>query len=633
MLIKIYTEMKQNIRYYLIILFLAVSTISCQDDYLERYPLDAMSDETFFASVTDLKSYMNGMYGNLVRKQSATRWKNLEDGSDNWVSESPNGSLMQHSATGEAPATSGTWNSWYDYIRKTNYFLENASRVPEDNKSKHYVGEGYYARAYAYFMLLQTYGGVPYFDKVLNVGSEELYSTRESRDFVATKIIEDLDKAIDGLDWKGEGEAVAQRLNKQAALILKTRVSLYEGSWEYYHENKSTPFAVSGKNGSEFLNEAVNAAEILMAHEGANIFNGPAGWEYFELFRKVDYSNVPGAYLYFAYDRGFQITQNYIDEIGRGGHGALTKSVLDAYLMKDGKPAGISDIELDELSQASYGINKDPRLRQSIYTPDRGVLTTYFTDGGQIANILPIRFTGIRNTNQEREVGPSGIRVWKGLSFDEVEWRNGEVDDLIFRYAEGLLNYAEAKAILGTITQADLDKSVNLLRARVGMTHMNLGEVNSWNFTYTERDGYDPSAPNIVNEIRRERRVELLLEGFRKTDIKRWALLAEVFNGRKPLGAPAQELADYWNNGDGLIADGWGANAITSVTMTLGIQYDVDISGNYINPYYLNSDFDESGRGYFVEPSRDYLSGVPKDEIELYEEKGGVTLEQNPGWF
>lgn len=625
--------MRKNIKYYLIILFMFVGLVACQDDFLDRYPLDAMSDETFFTKANDLESYMNGMYGELTRSVTHGRWASLENGSDNWVSNSPNSSIMRHSATGEAPETSSFWNGRYDYIRRTNYFIENAAKVEDTNAAKHYKGEGYYARAYAYFRLLEAYGGVPYIDKVLNVDSEELYSVRETRSFIATKIIEDLDKAIELLNWKGEGEAAAQRLNKQAALLLKSRVALYEGSWEYYHGKKNTPFAVSGSDGKTFLEAAVDAAKTLMEHEKSDLYKGSSGWEYFNLFVQNDYSSIAGAYLSRGYDRGLSVTQNYIDEVGRGGKGALTKAAIDAYLMSDGKPSEISSVVLDELSQESYGLNKDPRLRQTVYTPDRGIITSYFKNGGSAAYINPIRFTGIRNTSQEREVGPSGIRVWKGLSFDESEWRNGEIDDLIMRYAEALLNFAEAKAILGTITQGDLDESVNLLRDRVNMVHMNMAEINAWAVSYTERDGYDPSAANILNEIRRERRVELMLEGFRKTDIMRWALFAEVFNGRKPLGAPAQELDDYWNNQNSLIADGWLPGDVAGLAMTKGVNYDVDPSGKFVNPYYNNGDFTASGRGYYVDPARDYLSGIPKDEIQLYKDKGGIDLVQNPGWY
>lgn len=621
-----------KIKYLLLILFMTMGIFSCQEDFLDRQPLDAIGENSFFTSHNDLKNYMNGLYDGLVRRVSDNRWRILEDGTDNLVSNNPHSSLMQHSASGEAPSTSGLWNGSYDFIREVNYILENAPKVPETPQSKHYVGEAYYARAWKYYELLKAYGGVPYIDKVLNIDSEELFTARASRNFIATKIIEDLDKAIDGLDWKGEGEAGAQRINKQAALVLKTRVGLFEGTWEYYHGQKSTPFATSGKDGSEFLQYAVDAGEMLIAHEGGNIFKGPVGWEYFNLFNQMDCSNVPGAYLFFAYSRSdeFNIINQYFGKLSAGSEVSLTKGAIDAYLMNDGKPSEISGLSLDELSQASYGVNKDPRLRQTIFTPDRGIQTQFFNGVG--LNIQPIRFTAIRNQTAERSAGPGGIRIWKGQSFDVAEERNGGTDDIVLRYAEGILNYAEAKAVLGTISQADLDKSVNVLRDRVGMPGMNLAEINGWSVSYDAENGYDPTATNIVNEIRRERRVELMLEGFRKDDLRRWALLGEVFNGRMFWGAPAQELVDYWNDTDGLIADGWDAAEAASFQMTLGSEYGVDPSGDFINPYFLDADFKQGGRGYLIDEGRDYLSGIPKNEISTYEENG-VTLEQNPGWF
>ena len=234
--------------------------------------------------------------------------------------------------------------------------------------------------------------------------------------------------------------------------------------------------------------------------------------------------------------------------------------------------------------------------------------------------------------NQQRNPAYTGFRIWKGTSFDPAEIDNGEVDDLILRYEEGLLNYVEAKAILGLVTQDDLDKTINVIRSRVNLPNMSLSEVNGWNIDYDKRNGYDPSAPNIVNEIRRERRVELMLEGLRFMDIKRWAMLDDVFNGWKPVGAYAQEYVDYWNNPDRLAADGFDWKSPKEVKLEKGINYDT--IGDYINPFFKHADFQlNSGRGYYVDPDRDYLSSIPREEITLYKNKGNVTLEQNPGWF
>ena len=276
----------------------------------------------------------------------------------------------------------------------------------------------------------------------------------------------------------------------------------------------------------------------------------------------------------------------------------------------------------------SLAENKDPRLAQTIWVPQKGRFYDYLPT---IPNAYKTKYPGLIQ-NQQRNPCYSGYRIWKGVSFDAAEFDNGEVDDLIIRYEEGLLNFAEAKAILGTITQDDLNKSVNYIRARVGMPGMNLSEINSWNITYKKQEGYDTGAPNIVNEIRRERRVELMLEGFRLADIKRWAMFDDVFNGWKPVGAHAQEYLDYWNDAEKVLADGFDWKKPEEVILTQGNNFDV-IDG-WINPLYKNADFKaNSGRGYYIDPDRDYLSSIPRSEILLYKEKAGVTLEQNPGWY
>ena len=136
-----------------------------------------------------------------------------------------------------------------------------------------------------------------YIDKILDTESEELYKQRDSRQFVAERIIADLDSAVMYLQWKGEGKAKAGRINKEAALVLQTRVALYEGSWEYYHGRKGTKFQVSGQDGTTFLKKAVEAGEMLIQKHGGNLYKGSEGNEYFEYFNQMDYSNIPGAFF------------------------------------------------------------------------------------------------------------------------------------------------------------------------------------------------------------------------------------------------------------------------------------------------------------------------------------------------
>lgn len=608
--------------------FLLLCFTACSD-FLERYPLDAMSDQAYFSNETDLEYYVNGLYNtNIIRTQSPYRWQNLNGANDDVVGNSPSSALMQHSNSGVASETDKNWSDSYNYLRNVNYFLTNAYRVKNLTKAgRHFLGEGYYCRASKYFDLLQTFGGVPFIDKVLGTESPELYQPRMSRIELVKHILADLDSAVVNCNWKGEGKAVAGRINKEAALVMQSRVALYEGSWEYYHGRKNSKFKVANENGRAFLEKAVEAGDALIKKHAGRLYKGPVGNEYFEYFNQKDYANIPGAFLYKSYSRSLAVVQTWCRSYAEGMI-SLTKNAVEAYLLKDGKPAEISSISCDPRSMVSMAENKDPRLAQTIWTPNKGRIYDYLPT---IPNAYKTRYPGLI-LNQQRNPCYSGYRAWKGVSYDAAEFDNGEVDDLILRYEEALLNYAEAKAILGAITQQDLDNSINYIRERVGMPKMILSEINGWNITYDQKEGYDPTAPNILNEIRRERRVELMLEGLRFSDIKRWALLAEVFNGWIPLGANAQEFVNYWNSEAELKKDGFDWKTPAEVRLIQGNNYDV-ING-WINPMFKNADFKPgTGRGYYISADRDYLNSIPRSEIILYRQKAGVTLEQNPGWF
>lgn len=596
---------------------LSLSFVGCSD-FLDRYPLDAMSDQNYFTKESDFEFYMNGLYEGILRNLT-NRPLQLNDGSDDVVASEPHESLMRHSFSGLAPLNNKNWNDAYDYIRKCNYFINNAHKMnPMTTAANHLLGEGYFCRAFKYFELLQQFGGVPYITSVLDQESSELYRPRDSRSYVAEQILADLDSAIVKMDWQGLGKATYGRLNKEAALVLKTRVALFEGSWEYYHGKRQTLFKVDGSNGHKFLEQAVNAGEMLIGKYGNSIFKGPAGNEYFDLFNQEDYKGIEGAFLNKIYSLSLDIKHNW-GSLGNAGFGCgLTKNAVDSYLMKDGKPFEISSIEIGSPTMDDVVKVKDPRLSQTIWYPAKGLFSDYWEGVG-----LAFSYPGLIQSQQNMP-SYTGYRVIKGVNYSasELLLNGGDADDLILRYEEGLINYAEAKAILGTITQADLDKTVNLFRARVDMPAMNLSEINSWQITYLAKDGFDPSAANVVNEIRREKRVEFMIEGFRVMDLKRWAVYDLVFNGWKPLGAYCKEYIDYWN----------AAGMKPTYKLTLGRNVD-EIDG-YINPFFKNVDFQKNaGRGFFVEKNRDYLDAIPAEEISLYADEANVTLEQNPGWF
>ncbi len=631
--------MKAIIKYISIIgLLMTFFFSSCNEDFLERYPLDAMSDVTYFNSANDLKVLANGFY-RIFPRYHYQQGGNAHDGnrmdtpSDILVTASPNGTLMRRGSSGQAPDADNTWNSSWDWIRQINYLIENADRVsPRDVEVNQYIGEGYFFRAWVYYSMLVSYGDIPFITNVLGTSDEELYRSRNSRYDVAMGMIQDLDSAIVNLSWKGEGPAAGGgRLNKESAIVMKARVALFEGTWERYHSRAGTPFAVTGKNGDDFLAMVAPAVDKLISYVGNNIFmdGGPLNEPYNQIRSQLDGSQVPGVFLYRVYDATQIVGHNFFDKVINAP--SFTDRMVNAYLDKEGKPQLLSGLPINDKSLYSLGANLDPRFKQTIWTPDKGPMLKI--PGFETATFLPFARYPHISISQYDYWAETGFRAWKGAILDGTEWRNGSVDDVLLRYAEALLAHAEAKAILGTINQTDIDNTVNLLRDRVGMAHMDLVEVSSWPVSlYSTQDAYDPSESNIVNEIRRERLVELTWEGRRLNDLKRWAVYADAINGYKPKGTHVDQFLNYFNNADSLINDGYSAADVAGLALTVGDRLKVDNEG-YINPFYTSPDFDESGEGYYIDPDRDYLSPIPRSEIDLYKEKGGVTLTQNPGWF
>jgi starch-binding outer membrane protein, SusD/RagB family len=629
--------MKSIIKYTGILLFmLTISFSGCRKDFLERAPLDAMSDATFFSSTNDLKVYVNGFYPLFPRYH----FQNTNDGTTNMVvdansdilitSTGPSSALLQRGSNGLAPLTNGSWTANFSWIRRTNYFLTNFQRVNSNStEAKQYIGEGYFFRAWVYYNMLVLFGDVPIITDVLNTEDPKLYKERNSRYEVANFIIRDLDSAINNLGFKNSSFAGGGRVNREAAIVMKARVALFEGSWERYHSKKNTPYKVTGKTGDDFLQLVEPAVLQLIARQGITLFTsgGPYNEAYNQLFSQKDCSATAGVFLYRVYDATQIVGHNFFDNVVDALY-TVPRNMMEAYLDRQGRPQSISVLPLDQRSLVNLAGNLDPRFRQTIWTPDRGPQNKLI---GLDKQALPSRYPLINNAFSSN-FAIAGLRPWKGAILEANEWRNGSTDDVLIRYEEGLLALAEAKAMLGTLTQSDLDKTVNIIRNRVGMVSMQMSAVNGWSVTYARNKSFDPSESNLVNEIRRERLVELCFEGHRVNDLKRWAVYDDVINGFKPQGAHFKEFFDYFNNTTLLMADGFSSSDAAKCRLTQGVNFNVDANG-YINPFFRIPEFNSTGLGYFIEPGRSYLSPVPRAEIDLYKQKADITLTQNPGWF
>lgn len=579
---------------YLLILA-AFTLLSCNDDFLERYPLDEISPNDYWKTPNDLKIYCNQFYGAFPVHSG---WSNFmfywDNNSDNLVPRDFNKRLA---GTRIIPSSGAGWN-WKN-IHKVNYILANYKTVNgAEAEIKHYVGEAKFFRAWYYFEKVKSFGNVPWISKPLNIDSPELYDGRLDRNVIVDSILVDLDYAIENLKTKEKAESF--RLNRSIALAFKSRVCLYEGTWEKYHAN--TVFGVKGSDGTKYLQLAAEAAGKLITEAKYSVYKtGKKSEDYHNLFNQVDYSGNSEVMLWKKYDKDLGVTHNLSMRIPQQGlNTGLSKSLVDSYLCTDGNPISSSPLydANSEASLTAITANRDARLSQTVLVPKdimniQGADTTFFEK--------PL----IVSTGEDRCT--SGFQIFKGATSDYDQRKNhniGTIGCIVFRWAEVLLNYAEAKAELGTITQGDIDKTINELRSRVGMPDMKLATI------VVDPNKAFPALSDIINEVRRERRVELALEGQRLNDLLRWRA-HDQFNGKKPLG-----FKYVGSDLDGAYLDKDGNNQVK-----LGDNLFVNATG-YIDTYK-----ETLPAGFNFDPKRDYLNPMPTEELLL-----NPKLGQNPGW-
>jgi starch-binding outer membrane protein, SusD/RagB family len=497
----------------ILILFIFTIILSCNDDFMERYPLDSINEENFWKSTDDLKTFANQFYPGI---NNIYKWQ-ADNQSDNQGPASLNTFIWNEYVV---PASGGGWSkSDWSTIRSCNHFLRLFQKVEGERATiERFAGEIHFFKAYHYFEKIKRFGDVPWLSQELQVDSDQLYESRDSRKLVMDSVVASLNYAISKLpESSPEG-----RLTKYAALALKSRACLFEGTYRKYHN--------LGDH-LNMLNEAKNAAEAIINSKMFSIYStGDTVNDFHNLFIQEDLTGNPELIMFESYVVDKKM-HNRVRQIYEGGTG-FTKDFTETFLCTDGKPISISPLYEGDQQFVDEFKNRDPRMQQSILTPDRPY---HITDGGEyLYEDSPVFSSGDCYT---------GYRIIKFFSPTQrdFEYQRCILDDPIFRYGEVLLNYAEAKAELGECTQQDLDISINLLRDRVGMPHMNI------NIDFEDPNWPDWEIPvnPLINEIRRERRIELAVEGFRFDDLRRWKAGKLVTNPKTYLGARDPETDDY----------------------------------------------------------------------------------------
>jgi hypothetical protein len=562
---------------------------------LERSPEDKVSDGAVWKTPEHLKLYVNNFYNRIDLLPSYGSYGTMgiftldrDNGSDTQIGLNHNSRL---NGEGIVTASNGWDVDGWAALRDVNYFFANCGKASGDQSEiNRYVGEALFFRAIFYYDKLRRFGDLPIYKGLLNLGdTKELYKGRDSRSKVVEWLVADLDTAVAYLPSKkssGNG-----RVNKETAMLLQARIALYEGTWEKYHALANTPFKALGANGEQFIQKAAAVTDLLIGMGTCSLDNVGAADGYWKLFNQESYA-ASGEVLFWRQYADNIITHYWASYSANGGGTGLTKSMVDSYLCTDGKPIDISPDYKGDSTLLSVVENRDPRLRQTIYVNDN----RHFHYVAPSDTFFYPTFAG---SNETKCV--TGYQLYKGHNpdYERASTQRGITGLIYFRYAEALLINAEAKAELGAITQNDLDKTINLLRGRVGMSHLNLTEVEAWSYKKEF-----PALSNIINEVRRERKVELAAEGFRTDDIFRWAVAGDVIYRQRPRGAKRKQ---------------WESLPIEVRGSVLSIPTDAD---GYIDPYK-----DILGVGYRFNRERDYLYPIPPTELVL-----NPALEQNPGW-
>lgn len=576
----------------LTVLFILLTGVSCKKE-LNQLPTASLSPNTFFVTEGDLKNYTNQFYVQLPDAGFI-----YGEDADNIVKSSVDREIA---GTRLVPTTDSRW-SWAD-LREINFFLnsENVQNFADAEIRGHYVGLTKFFRAFFYFDKVKSYGDVPWYNTVIESNDAELLmKARDPRTLIMDSVLADIDFAIAHL----RTDKNVERITKWTALALKSRIALYEGTWRKYHTEFSLPDA------DRFLNESVEASEELMNAGVYTIYNkttGPAGKPYQDLFDNLTIDPVVDEVILgrrysneLALRHGLQF---YITARTQGKPG-LEKRLVNSYLMEDGTPftsiAGYETMEFYDEVQ-----NRDPRLSQTIRTPG------YRRIGASVTSSVDFEAT------------MTGYQPIKWMNITALDGNGQSYQDMaIFRYGEVLLNYAEAKAELGTITQGDINKSIKLLRDRVDMPNLDMAAANANPDPYQATLYPNVSSTNkgAILEIRRERRIEMVMENnLRWEDLMRWKeghLLADPFQG---MYFPGEGFYDLDRNGTPEIEIYEGAKP----PQTGPYQFPAgDLSegdkGNILTNRNIVKTFNEN---------RDYLWPLPISEMNL-----NTNLTQNPGW-
>ncbi|MBT9906234.1 RagB/SusD family nutrient uptake outer membrane protein [Bacteroides fragilis] len=559
---------------------------SC-NDFLDRSPISDITPEDYFNTVDQVGSYVINYYDDYLENSNTTKmyhqraWNSgvvrNDANTDNLLSD--DGNLDYFAGNKQVPEGKNIQEP-LNRIRVWNYLFEKVlpkekeGTIPGDAELlKQYIGEAYFFRALAYYNALVRFGDYPIITEVLPDDSETLIkkSQRAPRNEVARFILKDLDEAVSRL--KERGFQNNQRINKQAALVLKSRVALFEATFEKYHQgtgrvpgdptwpgaamsyNSGKTFDIAGEI-NFFLTEAMQAAVAVADHvqlaENSHVMNPPYntlyGWNpYFEMFSQPDLSNVEEVLLWKQYNLSLTVSHCVGARLKNGDRTGLTRSLIKTFLMKDGLPIYASNSTIDDRTVSDEKKDRDERLQLFVWgekdawmTDERAdTVKNYNKDqaGNTVTTPVPVpwvKSTVISDQEQTRDI--TGYRSRKFYPYDDEQSKSDELLGTnacpIFRASEAYLNYIEACYEKNGTLDSKAQEYWKAIRRRAGVDEDYQKTIARTDLEREDDLGVysgDRMVDATLYNIRRERRCEFIAEGMRWDDLKRWRSWDRLF--------------------------------------------------------------------------------------------------------
>lgn len=587
-------------KYFVLLIMLIAVMVSCD---IEQLPESTASKSAVFGSENGLKLYTNSFYS-ILPNRGAHRDDHMSD----YLARRDAPTFIR--PNGFSPLIGTGW-SWGD-LRNINYFIVNNNNpaVPDATR-RHYQGLARFFRAYFYFNKVKMFGDVPWINKPLDVSDPDLYKGRDPRTLVMDSVLADINYACENINITSDG--TRSTVTKYIAYALKARIALHEGTFRKYHTNLNLTGSANA-----WLTQAAEAAKVVIDQSGHSLYEG-AGLD--RSYRALFISQAPVAseiMMAAISDLALSILNDgnwYWTSGTYGDKASFIRPFINTYLNIDGTPF-TNNPNYTTMTFMDEVKNRDKRLQQTIRSGDYKRIS-----GGVLVPAPPLfsyTFTGYQPIKWALD----------DMYYDTRDLNNNAIS--MFRYAEVLLAYAEAKAELGTLTDADWALTIGALRKRAGITG-GLTTKPTVVDTYLQSVYFPNISDPVILEVRRERGIELALEGFRFDDIVRWRRgeLMEM----EWTGFYVPELVTPLDlNEDGImdVAFYQGTRPTPGVSGVTYINVSPTVSGGN-NPHLLKN-------GTFGEIT--WLNTIPRKWEEknyLYpipepDRLANPQLGQNPGW-